>query len=188
LSTSRRGQDGDVTNAPAYRVWPPIALGVPLLIGVTLTAAAGDPFTLPPGGARIVGAVLVVVFGIWNEWTLAVMAANRAAVLPGGETRVVLDRGPFRLSRNPLYLGLIVLDVALTLLWPSVWALIGVPVGMALLRQIVERDLRWQNCWWTSSPRSTATPQRWVGPVTGVSRDPSTWRSSTNRRNAMTPS
>jgi len=59
------------------------------------------------------------VFGIWNGWTLTVMAANRTAVLPGGTTRVVLDRGPFRLSRNPLYVGLIVLDVAIALLWPS---------------------------------------------------------------------
>ena len=122
-----------MTDAPAYRIWPPIALGVPLLVGVTLTAAAGDPLTLPPDGARIVGGVLLLVFGIWNGWTLTVMAANRTAVLPGGATRAVLDRGPFRFSRNPLYLGLIVLDVALALLWPSAWALIGVPIGVALL-------------------------------------------------------
>lgn len=98
-----------------------------------MTAVAGDPFTLARDGARVVGAVLFAVFGIWNGWTLTVMAVNRTAVLPGGATRVVLDRGPFRLSRNPLYVGLIVLDVALALLWPSAWALIGVPVGMALL-------------------------------------------------------
>jgi protein-S-isoprenylcysteine O-methyltransferase Ste14 len=122
-----------VTDAPAYRIWPPIALGVPLLAGVIITAVAGDPFVLGPDGARVVGAVLVVLFGIWNGWTLSVMGANRTAVLPGGATRVVLDRGPFRFSRNPLYVGLVVLDVALALLWPSVWALILVPVGMALL-------------------------------------------------------
>jgi protein-S-isoprenylcysteine O-methyltransferase Ste14 len=129
----RRGHDGGVSDAPAYRIWPPIALGVPLLTGVILTAVAGDPFTLAREGARVVGAVLFAVFGIWNGWTLAVMAANRTAVLPGGSTRVVLDRGPFRLSRNPLYVGLIVLDVALALLCPSAWALILVPVGMALV-------------------------------------------------------
>ena len=122
-----------MTDAPAYRIWPPVALGVPLLAGVLLTAVAGDPFTLAPDGARIVGTVLIVVFGVWNGWTLTVMAAHRTAVLPGGATRVILDRGPFRLSRNPLYVGLIVLDVALALLWPSVWALIGVPIGVALL-------------------------------------------------------
>jgi len=114
-------------------MWPPIALGAPLLVGVIVTAVAGDPFTLPPDGARIVGLVLLIVFGLWNGWALTVMAANRTALLPGGSTRVVLDHGPFRFSRNPLYVGLIVLDVALALLWPSAWALIGVPIGVALL-------------------------------------------------------
>ena len=122
-----------MTDAPAYRIWPPVALGVPLLAGVTLTAVAGDPFTLASGVARVVGAALVALFGVWNGWTLTVMAAHRTAVLPGGATRVVLDRGPFRFSRNPLYVGLIVLDVALALLWPSAWALILVPVAIALL-------------------------------------------------------
>ncbi len=122
-----------MTDAPAYRIWPPVALGVPLFAGVLLTAVAGDPFTIPRVGARVVGVVLLVAFAIWNGWTLTVMAAHRTAVLPGGATRVVLDRGPFRLSRNPLYVGLIVLDVALALLWPSSWALIFVPVGTALL-------------------------------------------------------
>ncbi len=122
-----------MTDAPAYRIWPPIALGGPLLAGVIVTATAGDPFPLAADNARVVGAILVAVFGIWNGWTLIVMAANRTAVLPGGATRALLDRGPFRLSRNPLYVGLILLDIALALLWPSVWALIAVPVGIALL-------------------------------------------------------
>ena len=34
-------------------------------------------------------------------------------------------------SRNPLYLGLIALDLALALLWPSFWAVVLVPVGIA---------------------------------------------------------
>ena len=122
-----------MTDAPAYRLWPPIALGVPLLVGVIVTAAAGDPFSLGGAAARIVGIILLVLFGVWNGWALSVMATNRTALLPGGATRVVLDRGPFRFSRNPLYLGLIVLDVAIALLWPSAWALILVPVGIALL-------------------------------------------------------
>jgi len=130
---ARCGHDGGVTDAPAYRIWPPIALGVPLLAGVMLTAGVGDPLTLAPDTARVVGTVVFVLLAIWNGWTLTVMAGNRTAVLPGGATRVVLERGPFRLSRNPLYVGLIVLDVALALLWPSAWALIAVPVGIGLL-------------------------------------------------------
>lgn len=137
VSGSRTGfgrpYDRDVADAPAFRIWPPVALGVPLLAGVTLTATAGDPFSLSSAGARLFGVILCGVFAVWNGWALWMMAANRTAVLPGGATRTVLDRGPFRLSRNPLYVGLIVLDVALALMWPSAWALLLVPVGAALL-------------------------------------------------------
>lgn len=131
--SSLPGHDGQVIDAPAFRIWPPVALGVPLIAGVIVTATAGDPFSLPRDGTRMLGLVLLVIFGTWNGWTLSMMAANRTAVLPGGATRTVLDHGPFRLSRNPLYVGLILLNVALALLWPSAWALLLIPVGIALL-------------------------------------------------------
>jgi protein-S-isoprenylcysteine O-methyltransferase Ste14 len=122
-----------MADAPAFRVWPPVALGVPLLVGWILTATVGDPFSLSHPAVRVVGVVLCLVFVVWNGWTLVMMAANRTAVLPGGATRTILDRGPFRLSRNPLYVGLIILNVGLALLWPSAWAVLLVPVGVALL-------------------------------------------------------
>ncbi|WP_076258591.1 methyltransferase family protein [Intrasporangium flavum] len=120
-------------DAPSFRVWPPVALGAPLLLGLGLTSRVGDPFTVPAGPARWVGGVLVVAFVLWNGWTLAVMASRGTSVLPGGPTTQLLESGPFRVSRNPLYLGLIALDVGVALLVPSAWALVLVPVGVALL-------------------------------------------------------
>lgn len=83
--------------------------------------------------ARGAGWVLVLAFGVWNGWALWLMHAHRTALLPGGSTRVVIDSGPFGRSRNPLYVGLVALDIGLSLLWPSFWALVLVPVGVALL-------------------------------------------------------
>jgi len=123
-----------VPDAPAFRIWPPVALGGPLLAGVVITATAGDPFMMPSLATRVVGTILVAVFAVWNGAALWIMARERTALLPGGATRVILDRGPFGLSRNPLYLGLIALDVGLALLWPSGWALLFVPLGVAGLR------------------------------------------------------
>jgi protein-S-isoprenylcysteine O-methyltransferase Ste14 len=77
--------------------------------------------------------VLVVAFLLWNGWTLWVMASHRTSILPGGATNVVLQSGPFRVSRNPLYVGLIALDAGLALLAGSFWALVLVPVGIAAL-------------------------------------------------------
>jgi protein-S-isoprenylcysteine O-methyltransferase Ste14 len=130
---SGRPHDGHVDDAPAFRIWPPFALGVPFLGGVIVTASAGDPFLLAGVGVRVLGLVLCALFALWNGWTLSMMVANRTAVLPGAATETVLDYGPFRFSRNPLYIGLIALDIGGALLWPSAWALLLVPVGVALL-------------------------------------------------------
>lgn len=122
-----------MADAPAYRIWPPVALGVPLLAGIVITAVAGDPVTLPAAASGVAAVVLLVAFALWNGWALWLMGRHRTALLPGGSTRVILDRGPFRVSRNPLYLGLIALDVAFALVWPSFWALFLTPVGVAAL-------------------------------------------------------
>ena len=125
---------GRVSDAPDYRIWPPVALGVPLVVGMASTASAGDPIGLPAGPSRLIAGVLVVAFVVWNGFALWLLAQHRTALLPGGSTRVILDRGPFGRSRNPLYLGLIALDLALALLWPSLWAVVLVPVGVAGVR------------------------------------------------------
>ena len=120
-------------DAPAYRIWPPLALGVPLVVGLVLTAVRGDPVALAGDSTRVVGIVLVVAFLLWNGWALSVMAANRTSILPGGATTAVLHKGPFRLSRNPLYVGLIALDAGLALVIGSFWAVLLVPVGIGAL-------------------------------------------------------
>jgi protein-S-isoprenylcysteine O-methyltransferase Ste14 len=61
------------------------------------------------------------------------MASHGTSVLPGGPATELLQAGPFRLSRNPLYLGLIALDIGLSLLMASFWALVFVPIGIAAL-------------------------------------------------------
>lgn len=122
-----------MADAPAFRIWPPVALGVPLLAGMGITAMVGDPVELPAGPSRTVATVLVVAFVLWNGSALWLMARYRTALLPGGSTSTILDRGPFGYSRNPLYLGLMALDVALALLWPSLWALVLLPVGVTAL-------------------------------------------------------
>jgi protein-S-isoprenylcysteine O-methyltransferase Ste14 len=118
-------------DAPRYRIWPPVALGAPLVVGWAITALWGDPVLLPSAPSRVIAIILIVAFALWNGWALWLMARHRTALLPGDATRVILDRGPFRVSRNPLYVGLIALDLGLALLWPSFWALVLTPVGIA---------------------------------------------------------
>jgi len=56
--------DGAMPDAPTFRIWPPVALGVPLLAGVVITASAGDPFPMPSLATRTVGTILIAVFAV----------------------------------------------------------------------------------------------------------------------------
>lgn len=115
-----------------FRLWPPVAMGAPLLAGALLTSLAGDPFEL--GGWRVpLGWLLVAAFVAWNGWALVLFQRHRTGLLPGQETRVIMSSGPFAVSRNPLYVGMLALYVGLALLIPSVWALLASPVAALLV-------------------------------------------------------
>jgi protein-S-isoprenylcysteine O-methyltransferase Ste14 len=110
----------DVDTGPGFRLWPPVSIGADPLPATSATTTAGW--------------ALVAAFAVWNGWALVAMARHDTALLPGGATTTVIRRGPFAVSRNPLYVGLLVLSAGLALLAASTWALLALPVEWALLR------------------------------------------------------
>lgn len=116
-----------------FRLWPPVAIGAPLIAGWLATAWWGDPLAL--GGWRVpLGWVLVLAFAVWNGWSLWLFGRHATGLLPGQATQAMIEEGPYRLSRNPLYVGLLALYLGLALLVPTVWALVLFPVAVALVR------------------------------------------------------
>jgi protein-S-isoprenylcysteine O-methyltransferase Ste14 len=120
---------GDVV---AFRLWPPVAIGAPLVAGEVVTLAAGDPLGLP--GFRVpLGLLLVAAFAVWNGWALWLFQRHRTGLLPGQATETLMTVGPFARSRNPLYVGLLVLYVGLCLLLPTFWGLVLTPLAVLLV-------------------------------------------------------
>ncbi|MEP9364934.1 methyltransferase [Nocardioides sp. CN2-186] len=116
----------------AFRLWPPVAIGAPLLAGWIVTLLWGDPVDL--GAWRVpVGWVLVGLFAVWNGWSLWLFARHETGLLPGQATQSMIAEGPYRLSRNPLYVGLLGLYLALALLAPTFWGLALFPVAVLLV-------------------------------------------------------
>ena len=114
-------------------MWPPVAVGGPLLLGILVSARVGDPLDATPVTAGL-GWLLLAAFAVWNGWALLTIARHQTALLPGGETTTVIDCGPFAWSRNPLYVGLLVGSAGVALLAASLWALVALPLEWALLR------------------------------------------------------
>jgi protein-S-isoprenylcysteine O-methyltransferase Ste14 len=127
-----RAMAPDSDDTVGFRLWPPFAVGLPWLAGVLATRQWGDPVEL--GEWRVpLGWSLVVFFVVWNGWALWLFARHDTALLPGQATTMLVEEGPYRVSRNPLYLGLIAAYLGLALLAPSVWAIVLAPVAVLLL-------------------------------------------------------
>jgi protein-S-isoprenylcysteine O-methyltransferase Ste14 len=123
-------QNGDDT--VSFRLWPPVAIGAPWLAGWIATQAWGDPVGL--GSWRTpVGVVLLLLFLVWNGWSLLLFARHGTGLLPGSPTEAMITKGPYRLSRNPLYVGLLALYLSLALLAGSFWTLVAFPVAVLLV-------------------------------------------------------
>ena len=114
-------------------MWPPVAVGGPLALGLLISSLAGDPLATSSITAAL-GWLFIAAFAVWNGWALLTIAKQRTALLPGGASTTVIDSGPFARSRNPLYVGLLVGSAGAALLAGSLWALIALPLEWALLR------------------------------------------------------
>jgi protein-S-isoprenylcysteine O-methyltransferase Ste14 len=117
---------------PDFRLWPPISVGGPLVVGLLVSSLVGDPLPRSPV-TNALGWLLIAVFAVWNGWALWTIGRNRTALLPGGSTTTLIESGPFRWSRNPLYVGLLVASAGLSLVAASLWALVALPLEWALL-------------------------------------------------------
>jgi protein-S-isoprenylcysteine O-methyltransferase Ste14 len=116
----------------AFRLWPPVAIGAPLLVGWLATLLWDDPVTL--GWWRVpLGCALVLFFVAWNGWSLLLFGRHETGLLPGEATTTMIEAGPYRLSRNPLYVGLLALYLGLGLLAPTLWGLVLFPAAVLLV-------------------------------------------------------
>jgi protein-S-isoprenylcysteine O-methyltransferase Ste14 len=120
-------------SGPAFRMWPPVSVGGPLVLGLLVSSWAGDPLD-STAVTTALGWLLIAAFAVWNGWALVMIGRHRTALLPGAETTTVIDRGPFAWSRNPLYVGLLVGSAGVALAATSAWALAALPLEWALLR------------------------------------------------------
>jgi len=120
---------------------PPLYWGLGFLL--SLVPAALLPVTLPlPAWARItVGLALTGYAAFFLLGALRELHAARTPVNPFQPTSAIVTTGPYRYSRNPIYLGNTLLYLALTLVTGSLWPVLYLPIILLLLqRGVIERE------------------------------------------------
>lgn len=118
---------------------PPLIFAVAVGIGLLLQKARPLP-TLPALGKPI-GALLAMAgvgLGVSAVRALKVAGTN---VDPYEQTSAIVDAGPYRFSRNPIYLGMAMLGGGVGLLANAGWVLALLPAAVAVVQKgVVERE------------------------------------------------
>ncbi len=128
---------------PNVLVLPPVIYGVGLAAGFLLQWVA--PRAILSSGTRYwAGGVLLTLGVCLAVWGRRVMERAGTNVNPTLPTTALVATGPFRLSRNPLYVALTLIYVGLALVANALWVLVlVVPVLLVLHYGVVRREERY---------------------------------------------
>jgi protein-S-isoprenylcysteine O-methyltransferase Ste14 len=131
---------------PGVRYPPPLLFVLGIVAGWLLDHAVPLPLIGP--AARSAGALvgwLLLALGVaLAVWALATFRAAGTAISPNWPTSALVTHGPFRHSRNPMYLALSLLYLGVMLLVNSVWTLLLLPFVIATLHlTVIRREERY---------------------------------------------
>ncbi|HXQ29656.1 MAG TPA: isoprenylcysteine carboxylmethyltransferase family protein [Gemmatimonadales bacterium] len=128
---------------PGVIVFPPLLFAGTLAVALVLQWLFPIRL-LPPLVARPAGGVLLVASLSLARWGQVTMHRAGTNVHPTKPTLAIVSDGPFRLTRNPLYLALSGAYLGITLLADTAWPLIFIiPVLLVAHFGIVRREERY---------------------------------------------
>lgn len=122
-SSDRRAASGTEQQAgPGVRVPPPVFYLLAFVIGLFLQARFPTSILAQPV-VRYVGAALIVAGALFIVAAVPTMLRGHGTLSTAGPSAALVTSGPYRFTRNPMYLGLTLLYSGLTCMFAIVWAL-----------------------------------------------------------------
>lgn len=148
---------------PGVVILPPLLYAVALAAGLLLhLLVPRQPFT--PWVARPLGAILLVASGALGRWGERTMRRAGTNVSTRAPSLTIVSDGPFRFTRNPLYVSLTGLYLGVTLLVDALWPLLLlVPVVLVTQYGIIRREERYLEAKFGETYRAyKARVRRWL--------------------------
>jgi protein-S-isoprenylcysteine O-methyltransferase Ste14 len=136
---AEKESDRPEKDAAAVRVFPPAVPLVTILIGVGLNrvwaldwgVAVPAPERYWIGGAMVAAAILAL-----GLWPVVLFRRSGQSENPWKPTSSIVERGPYRFTRNPMYLQMVLVCVGVAILLMNWWILLLTPVGAWVLQRL----------------------------------------------------
>lgn len=86
---------------------------------------------------RIFGIILLALGVIIASWSLFIFRKARTTTTPGKVSAELIARGPYRITRNPMYISLILAYIGEAGILHQIWPVILIPFLFAYLHWVV---------------------------------------------------
>ena len=120
---------------------PPLAWGLAIIAGLALNWLVPLPFLpadLPTGWLGTIVFVLALALGVWAIVTMTRAGSNVPTNLP---TTTIVESGPYRFTRNPIYLGMSLGLIGLAIVFDNLWLLMMLmPFALVIRYGVVARE------------------------------------------------
>ena len=83
---------------------------------------------------RTFGAAVAGVSVLLAIWAVSTFGRRGTTANPAGGTTALVSEGPYRFSRNPMYIGLVLLTTGAALFFDSLWPLLFLPFVVLVVR------------------------------------------------------
>jgi protein-S-isoprenylcysteine O-methyltransferase Ste14 len=80
----------------------------------------------------LVGIAEIVIALLLIGWAMSTFVRLRTPIVPIRPARALVEEGPFKLTRNPMYLGFTVLYLGIAFAANAFWPLVFLPEAIAL--------------------------------------------------------
>jgi len=131
----------NTTETANVMIRPPIAWALAVLAGLVLRWLMPLPFVPAAVPASWVGALVFVLALALLAWAIVTMTRAGSNVPTNLPTTTIVDTGPYRFTRNPIYLAMMLGLVGLAIAFNSLWLLVTlVPFAIVIRYGVVSRE------------------------------------------------
>jgi protein-S-isoprenylcysteine O-methyltransferase Ste14 len=131
----------DTADTANVIVRPPIAWGLAILAGLAVDWLMPVRFLPAAAPAGWFGAALFVLALMLGVWAIATMTRAGSNVPTNRPTTTIVETGPYRFTRNPIYVGMMLSLIGLAIAFDTLWLLLmGVAFALVIRYGVVARE------------------------------------------------
>lgn len=125
---------------PLQFPWPPAIFALAFVAAILIDGIIpAPPLAFRPMTTGLLGGGLVVLALALDLWSLVSLVAAKTTVLPNRGSNHLVTTGPFRFSRNPIYLGYTLMCLGLGIILDNGWIMVGGVVAAIITHLVAIR-------------------------------------------------